>query len=136
MTLGNGTDYVYLGNGNNVVVTGSGSDQIQAGNGDNLIVAGLGGRKTIRAGNGDNILIDGSVQLTLAGDSLSQVLNDWISDNFFGVTPAEIAAIRARLHVTYNKTNANTLNAGHGLDWFWETFALDHTNRKVTDILN
>jgi hypothetical protein len=134
VTLGNGNDTALLGNGNNVVVTGNGTDTIQAGNGDNLIAAGLG-QHTVQVGNGSNILIDGTVTLTQSGDSLRQVLSDWIS---YLPTPtqANIANIRSRLHMTYNTSHANTLLAGSGLDWFWETYAKDTTNRKATDLLN
>jgi hypothetical protein len=38
--------------------------------------------------------------------------------------------------VTDNNSNANTLQAGSGLDWFWATFANDHLNNKATDLLN
>jgi hypothetical protein len=132
VTLGNGNDSTRLGNGNNVVVEGSGNDNVTVGNGDNLIVAGLGPH-TVQAGNGSNILIDGNARLTSSSDSLRQVLNDWAQD---GALAANVASIRSRLAVTYNSTNANTLNAGSGLDWFWGTFALDSTNRKPTDLLN
>jgi hypothetical protein len=27
-------------------------------------------------------------------------------------------------------------SAGSGLDWFWDVYAQDHTNRKATDVLN
>jgi uncharacterized repeat protein (TIGR03803 family) len=132
VTLGHGSDTVQLGNGNNVVVTGNGTDTIQAGNGDNLIAAGLG-QHTVQVGNGSNILIDGTVTLTQSGDSLRQVLTDWIS---YGATTADVASIRKRLQVTYNTTYANRLMAGSGLDWFWETYAKDTTNRKASDLLN
>jgi hypothetical protein len=134
ITLGNGNDVVQLGSGNNVVVTGKGNNTIQAGNGDNLIAAGLG-QHTVQVGNGSNILIDGTVTLTQSGDSLRQVLTDWIS---YLPTPtqANIANIRSRLHMTYNTSHANTLLAGSGLDWFWETYAKDTTNRKASDLLN
>ena len=130
VTVGNGNDNIHLGNGNNVVVEGNGNDNIQAGNGDNLIVGGLG-KHTIQVGNGSNILIDGSVQLTQSGDSLAQVLSDWA---LYGASDA--TDLRARLHVTYNTSNSNTLDAGSGLDWFWAVYAHDHTNRKTTDLLN
>jgi hypothetical protein len=84
-------------------------------------------------GNGSNILIDGSVQLTQSGDSLRQVLDDWI---LYGNQAANVASIRSRLAVTYNSKHANTLDAGSGLDWFWYTYAKDKTNRKKTDLLN
>jgi Ca2+-binding RTX toxin-like protein len=132
ITLGNGNNNVLLGNGNNVIVTGNGHDNIQAGDGNNLIVAGLG-KHNVQVGNGRNILIDGSVQLTQSGDSLNQVLNDWV---LYGNSAANVASIRNRLAVTYNNSNANTLNAGTGLDWFWYTYAKDSTNRKATDLLN
>ena len=115
-----------------MVVEGNGNDKITAGNGDNLIVAGLG-QHTVRAGNGSNILIDGSVQLTESGDSLQQVLADWVQ---YGDTAANVASIRSRLAVTYNSDHANTLHAGSGLDWFWYTYARDKTNRKPGDLLN
>jgi hypothetical protein len=35
--------------------------------------------------------------------------------------------------VTYNTSHANTLLAGSGLDWFWETYSKDTTNRKPVD---
>jgi hypothetical protein len=38
--------------------------------------------------------------------------------------------------VTYNTSHANTLHAGSGLDWFWETYSKDTTNRKPGDLLN
>ena len=132
VTVGNGNDTLQLGNGNNVVVEGNGTDTLQVGNGDNLLVGGLG-KHTIQAGNGSNILIDGSVQLTQTGDSLALVLSDWINH---GASASNISNISARLNVTYNTSNSNTLDAGSGLDWFWETYAQDHTNRKATDLLN
>jgi Ca2+-binding RTX toxin-like protein len=132
VTLGNGNDTVWLGNGNNVEVEGNGNDEVTAGNGDNLIVAGLG-HHVVRVGNGSNILIDGNVQLTQSGDSLQQVLDDWVE---YGDLAADVASIRSRLAVTYNTRYANTLDAGSGLDWFWYTDAQDKTNRKPTDLLN
>ncbi len=152
VTLGNGTDYlsagsgnntvtvgngnnddVQVGGGNNVVVTGNGNnDYISAGNGDNLIAAGMG-QHTVIAGNGSNILIDGAVTLTQSGDSLRQVLDDWMAN---GDTAANVASIRSRLQVSYNSSHANYLAAGSGLDWFWYTFAQDQTNMKPTDLLN
>jgi hypothetical protein len=130
VALGNGNDNVQLGNGNNVVVTGNGHDNIQAGNGDNLIVAGLG-QHNVQVGNGSNILIDGSVTLTNSNDSLRQVLNDWMS-----LGASDAASIRSRLSVTDNSSHANVLLAGTGLDWFWETYAKDVTDRTLTDLLN
>jgi Ca2+-binding RTX toxin-like protein len=130
VTLGNGNDTVLLGSGNNVLVTGDGTNFIQAGDGDNLIAAGLG-KHTMQVGNGSNILIDGTVALTQSGDTLHQVLSDWIQSG-----KAAAANIRARLAVTYNSSHANTLTAGSGLDWFWETYSQDKTNRKATDLLN
>ncbi len=132
ITLGNGNDNVQVGNGTNVVVTGNGNDKIQAGNGNNLIAAGLG-KHNVQVGNGSNILIDGSVQLTQSGDSLRQVLDDWID---YGTQAANVASIRARLNVTYNTSYANTLDAGNGVDWFWESYGKDRTNRRATDLLN
>jgi hypothetical protein len=132
VTLGNGNDSTQLGNGNNVVVEGNGNDNITAGNGDNLIVAGLG-THSVRAGSGSNILIDGSVRLTQSGDSLRQVLDDWMQ---YGSLAANVASIRSRLAVTYNSKHANTFDAGSGLDWFWYTYAKDTTNRKKTDLLD
>ena len=71
----------------------------------------------MQAGNGSNILIDGSMQLTQNGDSLGQVLEDWID---YGDAAANVDSIRrSRLLVTYNSRYANTLHAGSGLDWFW-----------------
>ena len=69
-------------------------------------------------------------------DTLAKVLADWMNDNESGVTLSEIAAIRQRLKVTYNTNQANTIDAGSGLDWFWETYSHDQTNRKPTDLLN
>ena len=37
---------------------------------------------------------------------------------------------------TNNSSNANILVAGGGLDWFWETFGKDTTNKKAIDLLN
>ena len=47
---------------------------------------------------------------------------------------AEVASIRARLQVTDNTSRATWLNAGSGLDWFWEEYA--QTNHKAGDRLN
>jgi Ca2+-binding RTX toxin-like protein len=132
VTLGNGSDTVQVGDGSNVVVTGNGADSILAGNGDNLIVAGLG-KHTVKVGSGSNILIDGSPQLTQSGDSLRAVLDDWIHH---GKSAANVASIRQRLAVTYNHTYANTLKAGSGLDWFWYTYGRDSANPKGTDVRN
>ena len=128
---GNGNDKIQLGNGNNIVVEGNGNDHVQAGNGDNLIVGG-GGKDNIQAGNGSNILIDGSVNGAYIA-ILDQVLSEWVQ---YGT--ADAATIRSQLVgiVTYNTANANTLQAGSGLDWFWFTCGYDHTNRKATDLLN
>lgn len=130
VTLGNGNNIVHAGNGKNVIVTGNGNDAIIAGNGANLIAAGLG-HHAVLAGNGSNILIDGSVKLTQSGDSLGQVLADWVSN---GASAAN--SIRSRLAVTYNNSNANVLLAGSGLDWFFAKFAADIINRKSTDLFN
>jgi hypothetical protein len=130
VTVGNGNDHTSVGDGNNVVVEGNGNDKVSAGNGDNLIVAGLG-HHTVSAGNGSNILIDGSVQLSQSGDTLQQVLEDWVLHG-----KSYVANIRSRLAVTYNSSHANTLDGGRGLDWFWYTYAKDKTNRKATDLLN
>jgi Ca2+-binding RTX toxin-like protein len=132
VTLGNGNDDVHLGDGNNVVVEGNGHDKVHAGAGDNLIVAGLG-LHDIQVGDGSNILIDGAVTLTQSGDSLRKILTNW---SVLVASAADVANIRSCLHVTYNDSNPNKLHAGSGLDWFWETFAGDHTNRKATDLLN
>ena len=136
ITVGNGGGIITVGNGSNVIVAGNGNNSICAGSGNNLIVGGLG-HDTIVAGNGNNILIDGCVQLTQAGDTLNKVLADWTSDIQHGDTAAQIAAlITPRLNVTFNRTNANTIQAGRGFDWFWATYAHDHTNIKKTDLLN
>jgi hypothetical protein len=132
LTLGNGNDTVRLGDGSNVVVTGNGTNTIEVGNGPNLVVAGLGVHN-VKAGNGSNILVDGSVQLTQSGDSLRQVLGDWI---VHGKSTSNVACIRSRLAVTYNRTYANTLKAGSGLDWFWYLYGWDIINRKSTDVLD
>ncbi len=132
VTVGNGNDNVNAGSGNNVILEGNGNDNINAGNGDNLIVAGLG-QHNVSVGNGSNILIDGGVQLTQSGDSLGQILADWIQ---YGEQAANVASIRSRLDVTYNTHHANNLNAGGGLDWFWATDALDHLNANPSDLRN
>jgi hypothetical protein len=132
VTLGGGNDNAQLGDGNNVLVEGNGNDNVQAGNGDNLIVAGLG-QHTVKVGDGCNILIDGSVALSQSGDSLTQVLNDWVT---YGASSSNVASIRSRLSVTDNSSHANTIQAGKGLDWFWATYTKDKTNRKSTDLLN
>jgi Ca2+-binding RTX toxin-like protein len=129
VTLGNGNDSVTLGNGSNVVVEGNGHDQVQAGNGNNLIVGGLG-KHTIQVGNGSNILIDGSVTGNTA--ALTQALADWVASG-----KSDAGTIRTLLGtVTFNTTNANTLLAGSGLDWFWATYAKDQLNIKPTDSHN
>ncbi len=132
VTLGNGNDALQFGNGNNVVTSGNGTNSINAGNGNNLIAAGLG-LHSIQVGNGSNILIDGSVSLTMSGDTLRQVLNDWITN---GTAATNVASIRARLAVTYNTNNANRITTGNGLEWFWTTYSLDTLNPKIGDLLN
>jgi Ca2+-binding RTX toxin-like protein len=135
ITLGGGNDNVQAGDGNNVIVTGGGNDNIHAGNGDNLIADG-GGHDNVQTGNGNNILIDGSVRLTQPGDTLAQVLSDWMGDIQAHDTAAEIAAlIEPRLAVTYNTTNPNTLHAGTGFDWFWAAYAKDNVNKKPGDLV-
>jgi hypothetical protein len=126
---------INLGNGNNVIVegNGNGNDQVSAGNGDNLIVGGTG-HHDLKVGNGRKILIDGSVSIANRIAALDQVLSEWID---YGNSSANVAAIRSQLGVvTYNATNANKLQAGSGLDWFWYTRGKDQTNRKSTDLLN
>jgi hypothetical protein len=126
VTLGNGNDATILGNGNNLFLEGNGNDLVLAGNGDNLIVGGLG-KHAILAGNGSNILIDGSVALSTA--ALDQVLAEWVQN---GGSPANVATIRSTLTpaLTPNFSNANTLLAGSGSDWFWaNSLAQDHLNR-------
>ena len=91
------------------------------------------GQHAIQAGNGSNILIDGSVQLTQSGDTLAQVLSDWMQ---YGATATNVASIRCRLNVTDNSSHANTLTAGSGLDWFFALAAQDTINPKATDLLN
>jgi hypothetical protein len=132
VTVGNGNDTIQIGDGNNVIVAGNGTNSIEVGNGFNLVAAGLG-QHTVKAGNGSNILIDGSVQLTQSGDSLAQVLYDWA---VHGKTAANLASIRNRLAMTYNRTYANTLKAGSGLDWFWCAYGRDTTSFKATDVLD
>jgi hypothetical protein len=114
-------------NGNNTISLGSGNDNVVAGDGDNLLVAGLG-HVNIQVGNGKNILIDGSVQLSQ--NALGQVLGDWMTGD-----DADVQSILSGA-ITYNKTNANTLLAGKGLDWFWATYAKDKINNKPGDLLN
>jgi hypothetical protein len=127
-----GTNRVKLGRGDNVVALGAGTNSVSVGDGDNLIAGGTGA-SSIRAGSGSNILVDGDVRLTRAGDTLRQVLSDWVQ---YGAAAANVADIRSRLGVTYNTAHANTLKTGLGLDWFWNTDPSDHTNRKPTDLLN
>jgi hypothetical protein len=71
------------------------------------------------------------VSLTSSGDSLRQVLDDWEQSG-----AAAAGSIRSRLAVTLNSSYANTMQAGRGLDWFWDAYAKDKTNRKPTDLLN
>lgn len=73
------------------------------------------------------------MELTQANDSLGQVLSDWVR---YGSTSANVASIRSRLRVTYNTSNANTFQAGNGLDWFWAVYTKDHLNAKSTDVRN
>jgi Ca2+-binding RTX toxin-like protein len=129
VTVGNGKDILTLGGGNNLVVEGNGQDSVQAGNGDNLIVGGLG-KHTIQVGNGRNILIDGAVNDSIA--ALDAILIEWVQSS------SNAGDIRNKLQglVTYNTTNANTLQAGSGLDWFWANYAKDSLNKKSTDLLN
>src|SRR5262249_51994749 len=130
ITVGNGNDNIVVGSGSNIIVAGTGSDTIRAGDGNNLIVGGAG-PDTIQGGKGNNILMDGRLTLTQPGDTLAKVLADWTKDILLHETSAQIAtAIRPRLSVTFNTTNANTITAGKGLDWFWATYSHDHTNRK------
>jgi hypothetical protein len=76
--------------------------------------------------------MDGAVNDSLA--VLDQILSEWAQE---GNSAANVAAIRSQLGaVTYNTQDANTLEAGSGIDWFWATFAQDKLNRKSTDLLN
>jgi hypothetical protein len=135
VTVGNGNDNINVGDGNNIIVEGNGNDNIHAGDGDNLIVAGLG-RHNVQAGNGNNILIDGSVTLP-SGDSLSQILGDWIAGGTSNInTIQNILSPTGGGVVTYNTQYDNTLHAGNGFDWFWATDTKDHLNVKWTDLLN
>jgi hypothetical protein len=130
---GNGDhDMVDVGDGAYTIMAGDGSDSIHAGKGDNLIVAALD-RHIILVGNGSNILLDGSVQLTQSGDSLRQMLDDWIA---YGDQATSVADSRSRLLMTCNTHYANTLHAGSGLDWFWATDTQDNRNAKWTDLRN
>jgi hypothetical protein len=133
VTLGNGNDTTTLGDGNNLFVEGNGNDVVQAGNGDNLIVGSLG-HNTLHAGNGSNILIDGSIDGSVTANTaaLTQALAYWVAS---GTSDADI--IRTLLGtVKLNTTNANTLLAGSGLDWFFAKYAKDTLNNKPTDSLN
>lgn len=132
MMLGNDNDYVYASNGNNRLTLDDGGDEVHAGKGVNLIVTGLG-RHTVQVGNGSNMFIDGSVQLTHSGDSLRQVLDDWIA---YGAHAANVADIRSRPLVTCNTQYANTLHAGSGLDWFWATDTQGNLHAKPIDLRN
>jgi len=127
ITAGNGGSTIKVGKGNNAIVAGGGNNTIQAGNGSNLIVGGLG-KDSMTAGKGNNILIDGSVNLS-TGQLAAILFNEWIPS---GTTVTTQAQIRTQLtgNITYNTTNANTLNAGGGFDWFWETYVRDHLNKK------
>jgi Ca2+-binding RTX toxin-like protein len=133
--VGGGNDQIQAGDGNNVIVAGGGNDNIQAGNGDNLIVGG-GGQDHIQAGNGNNILIDGSVAQST--EQIWGVLDQWIADIKAGDAASKIAGDLSGLAsaITYNATNANTLDAGRGFDAFFATYAGDHLNAKSGDLLN
>jgi Ca2+-binding RTX toxin-like protein len=113
-----------------VVVEGTGNDSVSAGNGNNLIVGGLG-RHAIKVGNGTNILIDGSATVTLAGDSLRRILDDWAAHP----VASNQAAIRSRFTVIYNSTYPNALSAGRGIDWsFYQSPTT--SNKKPPDFRN
>ena len=131
MTVGNGNDTILLGNGNNVVVEGNGTDTMTVGNGNNFLVGGLGSH-TLTAGNGINILIDGSATVVKPNDSFRSILNDWVANP----AASNQSKIRARFTVNYNTTNANTLTAGTGVDWFFYTYKKTTSNKKKTDFLN
>ena len=68
ITLGNGTDQLTLGNGNNTATLGDGPDQITAGAGNNTLTIGNGngnitvgnGNDTITVGTGSNMVALGS----------------------------------------------------------------------------
>jgi hypothetical protein len=129
ITAGNGGGTIKVGNGNNVIVAGGGDNTITAGNGSNLIVGGLG-KDSLTAGSGNNLFIDGSVNLS-TGQLAAILFNQWIPS---GTTSATQAQIRSQLTapgvLTYNTTNANTLSAGGGFNWFWYADAQDHVNKK------
>lgn len=114
----------FAGDGNNstsLVTVGNGNDNIRLGNGNNTVTVGSGNDQ-VQAGNGNNIA------------ALDQILSEWID---YGSSSANVAAIRSQLGtVTCNATNANKLQAGSGLDWFWYTDGKDQSNRKATDLLN
>jgi hypothetical protein len=133
ISVGNGTSAnVQAGDGNNIVTLGNGGGTVHVGNGDNLLIGGLG-QDSLTAGKGNNILIDGSVNLSPT--ALINLLAEWIA---LGTTAAAQSDIRSGLSgaITYNSTHANTLDAGSGLDWFWEKYAQDKTNKKAGDLLN
>ena len=69
--------------------------------------------------------------MTASLAALDQALSDWVQ---YGNTASNDSTIRSLLGtVTYNRTYANTLQAGSGLDWFWETFAQDQV--QTVDLL-
>jgi hypothetical protein len=49
---------------------------------------------------------------------------------------AALAFATERVVDATDSSHANTLDAGSGLDWFWEKYAKDSTNRKATDLVN
>jgi Ca2+-binding RTX toxin-like protein len=124
-------DPTQLGERSNIVVEGNGTDSVAASDGNNLVVVGLG-HHTIQVGNGINILIDGSATVTMSGDSFRQILDAWVANP----TASNQAAIRKRFTVTDNTTNANTLTAGTGIDWFFYKNPPTTSNKKATDFLN
>src|SRR5262249_46846059 len=134
VTVGIGNDTIQLGGGSNVVVEGNGNDNVTAGNGNNLIVAGLG-HDTIKVGNGNNILIAGSASVNSPGDSFRKILNDWTTWTKQKPPVPYPTSIRQRFTVNYNTTNASTLTAGSGIDWFFYKSPTT-SNKKPTDFLN
>ena len=65
--------------------------------------------------------------------NLELALADWIT---YGNTNGNATTIQGLLGITDNASNANTLQAGSGLDLFFATYPKDKLNAGGTEVLN
>lgn len=114
------------GDGDDILLGGSAADIILGGLGNDMLIGGLGS-DYLDGDVGNDILVDGTVTLNSRSDSLDRVLSTWNSQPV--ITDAICNDIVARLTVSFDKGNRDTLSGGEGTDWFWSS-----TSGAVADI--